>query len=37
MELFIAAEKISAARAREIGLADAIADDPVAEAMRQLR
>ena len=37
LELFIAAEKISAARAREIGLADAIADDPVAEAMRQLR
>jgi len=37
LELFIAAEKISAARAREIGLVDAIADDPVAEAMRQLR
>ena len=37
LELFIAAERISAARAREIGLADAIADDPVAEAMRQLR
>jgi enoyl-CoA hydratase/carnithine racemase len=37
LELFIAAEKISAARACEIGLVDAIADDPVAEGMRQLR
>ena len=37
LELFIAAERISAARAREIGFVDAIADDPVAEAMRQLR
>jgi enoyl-CoA hydratase/carnithine racemase len=37
LELFIAAEKVSAARALEIGLVDAIADDPVAEAMRQLR
>jgi enoyl-CoA hydratase/carnithine racemase len=36
LELFIAAEKISAARALEIGLVDAIADDPVAEAMRQV-
>jgi enoyl-CoA hydratase/carnithine racemase len=36
VELFITAEKISAARALEIGLVDAIADDPVAEAMRQL-
>jgi enoyl-CoA hydratase/carnithine racemase len=35
LELFIAAEKISAARALEIGLVDAIADDPVAEALRQ--
>ena len=33
LELFIAAEKISAARAFEIGMVDAIADDPVAEAM----
>ncbi len=33
LELFIAAEKISAARALEIGLVDAIADDPVAEAI----
>ena len=37
LELFIAAEKISAARALEIGLADAIAGDPVAEALRQLQ
>ncbi len=34
LELFIAAEKISAERAMEIGLVDAIADDPVAEAVR---
>jgi enoyl-CoA hydratase/carnithine racemase len=37
LELFIAAEKISAARALEIGMVDTIADDPVAEAMRQLQ
>jgi enoyl-CoA hydratase/carnithine racemase len=36
LELFIAAEKISAARALEIGLVDAIANDPIAEALRQL-
>jgi enoyl-CoA hydratase/carnithine racemase len=36
LELFIAAEKISAARAREIGLVDAIVDNPVAETLRQL-
>ncbi len=36
LELFIAAEKVSAAHALEIGLVDAIATDPVAEAMRQL-
>jgi len=35
LELFVAAEKISVARALEIGLVDAIADDPVAEGMRQ--
>jgi enoyl-CoA hydratase/carnithine racemase len=34
LELFIAAEKIHAVRALEIGLVDAIADDPVAAAMR---
>ena len=37
LELFIAAEKVPAARALEIGLVDAIADDPVAEALRQLQ
>ncbi|MGA2978523.1 MAG: enoyl-CoA hydratase/isomerase family protein [Terriglobales bacterium] len=37
LELFIAAEKVSAGRALEIGLVDAIADDPVAEALRQLQ
>jgi enoyl-CoA hydratase/carnithine racemase len=36
LELFVAAEKISAARALEIGLVDAIADDPVAAAIRAL-
>lgn len=35
LELFIAAEKISAARAFEIGLVDAVAADPIAEALRQ--
>lgn len=37
LELFIAAEKISAARALEIRLVDAIAEDPIAEALRLLR
>jgi enoyl-CoA hydratase/carnithine racemase len=36
LELFIAAEKISATRALEIGLVDGIADDPIAEAVRLL-
>jgi enoyl-CoA hydratase/carnithine racemase len=36
LELFIAAEKITATRALEIGLVDAIADDPIAEALRQI-
>jgi enoyl-CoA hydratase/carnithine racemase len=36
LELFVAAEKISAARALEIGLVDTIADDPVAEVLRRL-
>ena len=36
LELFIAAEKISSARALEIGLVNAVAADPVAEAARQL-
>ncbi len=36
LELFVAAEKVSAARALEIGLIHAIAADPVVEAVRQL-
>jgi len=36
LELFIAAEKVSAARALEIGMVNAIADDPVAEAIQRL-
>jgi enoyl-CoA hydratase len=35
MEMLIAAEKLSADRALEVGLIDAIADDPVAEALRR--
>jgi enoyl-CoA hydratase len=35
LEVFMAAERISAARARELGLANLVADDPVAEAVRQ--
>jgi len=34
LELFVAAEKISATRAFEIGMVDAVADDPVAGALR---
>jgi enoyl-CoA hydratase/carnithine racemase len=37
LELFIAAEKISAVQALEIGMVEAIADDPVAAALRQLQ
>ena len=36
LELFVAAEKVPAARALEIGMVNAIAEDPVAEALRQL-
>lgn len=36
LELFIAAEKVSAHRAFEIGLVDLIADDPVAAASSQI-
>ena len=36
LELFVAAEKITAGRARQIGLVNSVADDPVAEAIRQL-
>lgn len=35
LELFVAAEKVHAARALQIGLIDAIANDPVAEAIRR--
>lgn len=36
LEMFVAAEKIHAASALEIGLADAIADDPVSECLRRI-
>jgi enoyl-CoA hydratase/carnithine racemase len=36
LEMFVAAEKIDASRALEIGLIDAIAPDPVAKALRSL-
>jgi enoyl-CoA hydratase/carnithine racemase len=34
LELFVAAEKVTAPRALEIGLIDTIADHPLAEALR---
>jgi enoyl-CoA hydratase/carnithine racemase len=37
MEVFMAAEKISATRALEIGLVAAIVDDPVGEGLQQIR
>lgn len=37
LEMFVAAEKVDARRALRIGLVDAIADDPVAEAIRILQ
>jgi enoyl-CoA hydratase len=37
MEVFMAAEKLSAARALEIGLVDAIVDNPVAGALQRIR
>jgi enoyl-CoA hydratase/carnithine racemase len=37
LELFVAAEKLTAQRALPIGLIDAIARDPIAEAVYQLR
>lgn len=37
LAMFVAAEKISAANAARIGLIDAIAEDPVTEAIRRLR
>jgi len=36
LEMFVAAEKIMAPQALRIGLVDAIADDPVAEAVRRI-
>lgn len=35
LQVFIAAEKISARRALELGLVDAVVEDPVAEAVRR--
>lgn len=37
LEIFVAAEKITASRALLIGLVDAVVADPVAEAVRQIR
>jgi len=36
LEMFLAAEKVSATRALEIGLVDAVVEDPIAEAMRRI-
>jgi len=36
LEMFVAAEKISAERALQIGLVDGIATDPVSEALRRI-
>jgi enoyl-CoA hydratase/carnithine racemase len=37
LELFVAAEKVSARRALEIGLVDAVVDDPVTEALSGIK
>ncbi len=37
LELFVAAEKVAAQRALSIGLIDALAQDPIAEAVHQMR
>ena len=37
LEMFVAAEKIHAGEALRIGLVDAVAEDPVAEAMRRIQ
>jgi len=37
LELFLVAEKVDAPRASAIGLVDLLADEPVTEALRQLR
>jgi enoyl-CoA hydratase/carnithine racemase len=34
--MFIAAEKVAAPRALEIGLVDAVVEHPIAEAMRRI-
>jgi enoyl-CoA hydratase len=36
LEMFVTAEKLDASRALEIGLIDAIAVDPVSEAMHRI-
>jgi enoyl-CoA hydratase len=36
LEMFITAEKVTAAKALQVGLVDAVADDPVAEALRRI-
>ena len=36
LEMFVAAEKVTATRALQIGLVDAIAADPVAEAVQRI-
>ena len=36
LEMFVAAEKVTAVHAFKIGLVDAIAEDPVAEALRRI-
>lgn len=35
LEMFVAAEKVTATQALQMGLVDAIAQDPVAEALRR--
>jgi enoyl-CoA hydratase len=37
LQMFVAAEKVSAPHAMRIGLVDTIADDPVAETIRRIR
>ena len=37
LRMFVAAEKVSARNALSIGLVDAVAEDPVAEAIRRIR
>ena len=37
LQMFVAAEKITAAQALQMGLVDCVADDPVAEAIRRIR